>query len=367
VALVLPSLYSEIEGPALGPIIDELVKVPYLHEVVISLDRADSKQFEKAREFFSRLPQRHRIIWNDGPRLESFYEMLKKNGLFLGEPGKGRGAWMAYGCILARGESAVIALHDCDILTYTREMLARLVYPVMNPNIDYRFCKGFYSRITNRMHGRVTRLLMTPLIRGLQSIVGYLPFLQYVDSFRYVLAGEFAMDSDLARVNRIPADWGLEIGMLSEVYRNVTIQRICQVDLAGNYEHKHQDLSETDPSRGLMKMAVDICKSLFRTLAGEGVVLSAGLFRTLLASYKRTAEDHIERFHADAAINGLDFDRHDEETVVEALTKAIRLAAEQFLEDPLGAALIPNWNRVTSAFPNLLDDIYKAVELDNDQ
>jgi glucosyl-3-phosphoglycerate synthase len=365
VALVLPSLYSELEGPALDHIVGELVEVPYLHEIVVSLDRADTRQFERAREFFSRLPQRHRIIWNDGPRLESIYKMLVENGLVLGEQGKGRGCWVAYGYILARGESEVIALHDCDILTYTREMLGRLVYPVMNPNIDYRFCKGFYSRMTDRMHGRVTRLLMTPLIRSLQCILGHLPFLCYLDSFRYILAGEFAMDSDLARVNRIPADWGLEIGMLSEIYRNVTNRRICQVDLAGNYEHKHQKLSRDDPNKGLMKMAVDICKSLFRTLAGEGVVLSAGVFRTLLASYRRTAEDHIERFHADAAINGLEFDRHDEENVVEALANAIRMAGEQYLDDPLGAALIPNWNRVTSALPNVLADLYEAVEADN--
>jgi glucosyl-3-phosphoglycerate synthase len=365
VALVLPSLFSELEGPALGHIVEELCIVPYLNEVVISLDRADEKQFAKAREFFSILPQRHRIIWNDGLRLQAIYKTLRDNALNLGEQGKGRGCWMAYGYILGRGESSVVALHDCDILTYTREMLGRLVFPVMNPNFDYRFCKGFYSRITDRMHGRVTRLLMTPLIRSLRSILGHLPFLNYLDSFRYILAGEFAMDADLARVNRIPADWGLEIGMLSEVYRNVTIQRICQVDLAGNYEHKHQVLSESDPSTGLMKMAVDICKSLFRTLAAEGVVLSAGVFRTLMASYKRTAEDHIERFHADAAINGLQFVRHEEETVVEALSKAIRMAGEQFLEDPLGAALIPNWSRVTSALPNLLADLYRAVEEDN--
>ncbi len=215
------------------------------------------------------------------------------------------------------------------------------------------------------MHGRVTRLLMTPLIRGLQRIVGQLPFLQYMDSFRYVLAGEFAMDSDLARVNRIPADWGLEVGMLAEIYRNVTIKRICQVDLTINYEHKHQDLSKEDHTAGLMKMSVDICKSLFRTLAAEGVVLSKGLFRSLLTTYKRTAEDHIERFYADSAINGLELDRHGEETAVEAFTRAIDMAGDQFLDDPLGAALIPNWNRVTSAVPDILGELYGAVEKDN--
>lgn len=366
VALVLPSLYAECEGPALNNIVNELVEVSYLHEIVVSLDGADRAKFEKAQELFSRLPQRHRIIWNDGARLQNIYRMLRDNGLTIGEQGKGRGCWVAYGYILSRGESEVIAVHDCDILTYSRDMLGRLVYPVMNPNIDYGFCKGYYSRVTDRMHGRVTRLLMTPLIRSLVSILGYHPFLVYLDSFRYVLAGEFAMYADLARVNRIPADWGLEVGILAEVYRNVTSRRICQVDIASNYEHKHQALSETDPSRGIMKMAVDICKSLFRTLAAEGVVMSAGTFRTLTASYKRTAEDHIERFHADAAINGLEFDRHEEETVVEAFCNAIQIAGDGYLEDPLGAALIPNWNRVTSALPSVLDDLSKAVDADNE-
>ncbi len=365
VALVLPSLVSECKGPALDTIVKELVEVPYLNEIVISLDQADRQNFDKAREFFSRLPQRHRIIWNDGPRLQAIYDVLRKNGLKIGEQGKGRGCWTAYGYVLSRGESQVIALHDCDILTYDREMLGRLVYPVMNPNIDYRFCKGYYSRVSDRMHGRVTRLLMTPLIRSLFSIFGHHPFLVYLNSFRYVLAGEFAMDADLARVNRIPADWGLEIGMLSEVYRNVTIRRICQVDIAGNYEHKHQELSAADASKGIMKMAVDICKSLFRTLAAEGVVISVGAFRSLLASYKRTAEDHIERFHADAAINGLAFDRHDEETLVEAFCNSIRIAGDTFVKSPLGTAPIPNWSRVSSALPGILDELNKAVEADN--
>ena len=171
-ALVLPSLFSELEGPALGHIVDELSKVPYLQQIVISLDRAGRKQFEHAREFFSRLPQEHRIMWNDGPRMQSLFELLPKHDLTIGEQGKGRGTWLAYGYTLARGQAEVIAVHDCDVVSYDREMLARLVFPVVNPNFDYRFCKGFYSRITSRMHGRVTRLMMTPLIRGLQRILG---------------------------------------------------------------------------------------------------------------------------------------------------------------------------------------------------
>lgn len=52
IALILPSLYSELEGQALPRIIDELKYVPYLSEIVVGLDRATKEQFEKAKKFF---------------------------------------------------------------------------------------------------------------------------------------------------------------------------------------------------------------------------------------------------------------------------------------------------------------------------
>jgi glucosyl-3-phosphoglycerate synthase len=137
------------------------------------------------------------------------------------------------------------------------------------------------------------------------------------------------------------------------------------VDIAVNYEHKHQDLSAEDAEKGLMKMAVDICKSIFRTLAAEGVVFSDGFFKSLTVAYQRFAEDTIMKYEADAAINGLLFDRHEEAKAVEAFTSAIGLAAKEFTEDPMGTPLIPNWNRVTSAIPGILDMLKKAVDEDN--
>jgi glucosyl-3-phosphoglycerate synthase len=244
-------------------------------------------------------------------------------------------------------------------------MLARLCYPVANPNIDYVFCKGFYSRVTDRMHGRVTRLLVTPLVRSLQQLVGPHRFLGFLDSFRYPLAGEFCMTTDLARVNRIPWDWGLEVGSLAEVHRNFSPRRVCQVDIAATYEHKHQALSAEDPGKGLMKMTVDIAKSIFRTLASEGVAFSDGLFKSLSVAYLRHAEDTIMKYEADAAINGLIFDRHEEAKAVEAFTRAIVMAAQVYMENPMGTPLIPNWNRVTSAIPGILGMLKKAAEEDN--
>jgi glucosyl-3-phosphoglycerate synthase len=365
IALVLPSLYAELERPALKRIVDILSDVRYINEIVISLDHASALEFRLAKQFFSHLPQRVRVVWNDGARIQAILNVLVSHEIDIGHQGKGRGCWTAYGYVLARGQSQIIALHDCDIVSYDRQYLARLCYPIANPNLAYEFCKGYYSRVTDRMHGRVTRLFMTPLIRSLQMLVGPHSLLSFLDSFRYPLAGEFAMVRDLAWINRIPGDWGLEVGMLAEVYRNCALRRICQADIADAYEHKHQTLSTHNPDAGLLKMCVDITKSLFRNLASEGLVLSESTLKTLRATYLQAAQEAISRYENDAAINSLRFDRHEERRAVEVFLRGMTLATDSFLEDPLGVPMISNWSRVTHAVPDIFHRLMDAVEQDH--
>ena len=365
IALVLPSLYAELERPALKRIVDILSDVRYINEIVISLDHASALEFRLAKQFFSHLPQRVRVIWNDGARIQAILNVLVSHEIDIGHQGKGRGCWTAYGYVLARGQSQIIALHDCDIVSYDRQYLARLCYPIANPNLAYEFCKGYYSRVTDRMHGRVTRLFMTPLIRSLQMLVGPHSLLSFLDSFRYPLAGEFAMVRDLAWINRIPGDWGLEVGMLAEVYRNCALRRICQADIADAYEHKHQTLSTHNPDAGLLKMCVDITKSMFRNLASEGLVLSESTLKTLRATYLQAAQEAISRYENDAAINSLRFDRHEERRAVEVFLRGMTLATDSFLEDPLGVPMISNWSRVTHAVPDIFHRLMDAVEQDH--
>lgn len=365
-SLVLPSLFSELEGPALGPILDDLKHASYLREIVIGLDRADEDQFKYAKDYFSRLPQEHRILWNDGPRLRSIDKMLSDQGLAPKEMGKGRNVWYCFGYVLASGRSRAVALHDCDIVTYKRDMLARLIYPVANPHFNYQFCKGYYSRIADgSLNGRVCRLLVTPLIRSLQKIVGHSEYLDYLDSFRYALAGEFSMRVDVLNDLRIPSDWGIEIGVISEMYRNYATSRICQVDIADVYDHKHQDLSEDNPDGGLSRMSTDITKAIIRKLATQGETLSMETFRSLKATYYRTALDFVQRFYDDAMINGLKIDRHKEEKAVELFAENIVRAGDFFINNPMETPFMPSWNRVISAVPDILDHIYEAVEEDN--
>ena len=364
--LVLPSLYSELKTDALEDIVQKLKPVDYLEQIIIGLDRATKDEYKHALKYFSRLPQDHTVLWNDGPRLRKIDALLESQNLAPKEPGKGRNVWFCFGYALACKRAKAIALHDCDIKTYDRSMLARLIYPIANPNFNYEFSKGFYSRIAdNKLNGRVCRLLVTPLIRSLKTVCkGHDDLLDYLDSFRYPLAGEFAMSAQVLNDIRIPSDWGLEMGVLSEMKRNYNENHICQVDIADVYDHKHQILSPEDKAKGLSKMSIDIAKSLYRKLAIEGQVFTPELFRTLKATYYRIALDMVKRYSADAALNGLMYDNHAEGLSVELFAENIIEAGHNFMDNPMDTPFMPSWNRVISAFPNILEELKAAVEED---
>ncbi len=364
-ALIIPALHDELERPALDRIVTELAQVEYLDEIVIGLDGADDKQFAQARRFFDRLPGRHRILWHDGPRLRDLHEELAKLDLAPQEPGKGRNVWWSLGYTLARGEARVVGLHDADISTYSRQLPARLLYPVTHPGFGYVLAKGYYYRTDGvTLNGRVSRLLVTPLLRALRTVTGSRPYLEYLAGFRYPLAGEFSMDIDVARHLRIPSDWGLEIGVLSEVHRRHRANQLCQVDVADAYDHKHQPLSADDPGSGLHRMAIDIAVALFRRLAEDGAVLDPDTLRTVRAAYRGAALELVETYHHDAAINGLTTSRHLEEEAVKVFATALEEAATAYLADPLTTALSPSWSQVEAAVPDFGDRLVEAVEAD---
>ncbi|SEQ69756.1 glycosyl transferase [Thalassovita taeanensis] len=365
ITLILPCLYSELEGPAMPHILEELSNVTYLHRIIIGLDRANEAQFRHAQQFFSALPQNHIVIWNDSPRMLELGARLSALGLAPNEQGKGKNVWSCLGYLIACADSAVMAIHDCDILTYDSEMLSRLVYPVANPNFPYQVAKGYYPRIgEGKLNGRVTRLLVSPLLIALKRVIGDRDYIDYLRSFRYPLSGEFAMRTGILPDLRIPSDWGLEIGVLSEAWRNLAPKAVCQVEISDAYDHKHQDLSEEDSSTGLSRMSTDICKAIFRKLAADGTVFTSHVFRTLKATYYRSALDLLEAYYNDAKMNGLSIDRHKEEQSIELFTENIMRAGQMFLENPHETPFIPTWNRIHSADSNFLTDMKAAAAAD---
>ena len=275
IGLVLPVTASDMRAEPFSRIVEELRQVGFLRSIVVVLNRAeDVDDYLQTIEMVNRLGDRAQVLWTDGPRVSGMLDELVAEDFAVSTPGKGRAVWMAFGYLLADPKLEAFVLHDCDIVDYDRELLMRLCLPMAHPSLDFDFCKAYYARCTTKMHGRVVRLLVSPLLQALFAVLGHHPFLEFLSAFRYPLAGEFAVTSRLARSNRIPSDWGLEVGTLAEVYRNASQKRVCQVDLGRLYEHKHQPLSLEDPKRGLMKMVGDILASVVRTLASQGVVFT---------------------------------------------------------------------------------------------
>ena len=148
------------------------------------------------------------------------------------------------------------------------------------------------------------------------------------------------------------------------MHRNYASNRVCQVYIAQVYDHKHQDLSPDNQQAGLSKMSIDIAKALYRKLATQGHVLTPETFRSIKATYFRTALSMVESYRNDALMNGLGFDIHSEELAVELFAANLMDAGEAFLRNPMETPFIPSWNRVQSAIPDILKRLYDAVEAD---
>jgi glucosyl-3-phosphoglycerate synthase len=378
IGLLLPSLYTEIHVPGvLDNIIDQINQVDYLRTIVVALGGArKKKEFIEARDYFYRLKKGNRdvkIIWVEGARVQKIFKKLQEQKINVGVPGKGQSVWISMGYLFAKEVCDVIALHDCDIATYDRLLLGRLIEPTANPNNDFEFCKGYYARISPtsmEMKGRSTRLFVTPFVETLTRIMhqrkyhNLEEFFRYHRSFRYPLAGEFSFLTRLGRALNIAFDWGLEVSTLSEVQERLMPKKIAQIDLCRNYEHKHQGLSENDPQGGLHRMIIDITKFYLNYIRSHGMRVDDSFIDMLQRTYYTSALGFVKSYSDDAESNGLVYDRHQEELTVSYFRDFIGTAWEQARRDK-GGTQIPSWNRVIFSVPDIYDDLIKAVEEDN--
>jgi glucosyl-3-phosphoglycerate synthase len=366
VSVIMPMLYKELENDALENIIKGLNKCNYLNEIYIPLAAKNEKEFKQVKRFFRDLKIPKLIMWCNGPKVEKVLTKLKKDGLnLLKYRGKGRDVWLAMG--IASIKSYAIALHDADVLGYTEMIPTKLLYPIVEPELDFKFNKGYYARVNLQrkiIYGRVFRLFLHPLLRSIVDLIRSEPdFVRFLRSFRYPISGEFALTSDLARDVDIPGDWGIEIGIMAEMYRNVTSKRICQTDL-GFYDHKHQKIG--GETKGLTKMTGDILKTLLRVLIEEeDIQVSREFLISLRVLYQRHAQDCIRKYHADAHFNNLRYDRHLEETMVEKFSQQIMNAGSIYMRRPVGTR-IPDWLRTISARKKIREQLLDVVIADNE-
>ena len=147
--------------------------------------------------------------------------------------------------------------------------------------------------------------------------------------------------------------------------RNYATNRICEVCISDNYDHKHQPLSENEKKEGLSRMSIDISKAIIRKLATKGYCFGPDTFRTIKSTYYRYALDFVRFYQNDSEINGLEYDIDLEERAVELFAENIMYAGKIFSQRPMETPFIPSWSRVISAIPDLRIKLRQAVDADN--
>jgi glucosyl-3-phosphoglycerate synthase len=306
VGLVLPCHGRDLDQPAFARLIDELRGAAFFREIVLSVNGVESAAFEALPVRLAALPQKTTLLNNDSR---------------VGEPaGKGANVRAGFAHLAGVGECEIFATQDCDVASFRRADLARLCYAVAHPRLGYRFAKMYYSRVTDRLYGRVSRLFLAPLLHAVVRVAGHQPLVDFLLSFRYPLAGEVALTRDLASALPASAGWGLEIGQLCEIFRRVDPREVCQVDGGPGYDHKHQPAATA-----LADMAAEIARELFAQLTAEGLPGDTAFRAAVATAYRREAAHALRRSAGLALINGLPFDETAERAIVE--TFAERLAA----------------------------------------
>ena len=362
VALIIPCLASDVGAEAFEKMVAELAGADWLAHIVVGLDEAGEHDCRRALGLLERLPQRCDVLWNDSGAMAAVEQRLRDRGLAPRSRGKGRNVWYCLGAVLADGSAQVIAMHDADIVGYSRELPARLVYPVAHPSFGYRFAKGYYHRVTEgRFGGRVTRLLVAPLVRALRAEAGDHQYLRFLEAFRYPLAGETAMTAEVAASLRIPGHWGMDIGILSDVYARCDPSSICQVSVADAYDHKHQDLSADDPTAGLRRMSIDVTSTMIRRLGPEAVDGADGLCEAYLAA----ARSLVRHYANDAELNGYVVDVAAEQATAEVFARSVADGVALCRDNPREDSLNPSWQQVLQEAPEvgpLLVEALRAPE-----
>ncbi len=300
-AVLMPCHVRDLDSPSLTEITRTLGTIPWVARVTVGLDGADHALLASAREKFAGLPQPCDIVRNDPAA-----------------PGKGRNLRNAAPHLLRQPDLFAVAMHDCDIRTYSRGFLARLCWPVLHPDAGLRACKGYYARTAGRLHGRLFRLMFQPFLRAWSDRFPGHPWPAFLRSLRYPLSGELCVRSSLLGGMEFDDGWGVEVSLLHSLYQTAGPGVICQAELCPAYDHKHQDAS------GLTVMAADVARTLRLTMAREGMVPDDAAWQDILARTDRGIAAALRDSALMARMNGMEFDADAETALTAQFQDALR-------------------------------------------
>ncbi len=179
-----------------------------------------------------------RIIHQFDPQVDEAakgFEILPKGF----SPGKGAGLWLAIGASFGD----ILVFFDSDIKSFQGWQVASIIDPIIKDFKDSRakrrteFVKAYYTRLSvnldypekgfYKLGGRVKRIFMIPILK----VLARHGILNGLEKLRYPLSGEFAGTRPLIESLNLPADYGVEIGMLMDIWKKGWGKKIAEADL----------------------------------------------------------------------------------------------------------------------------------------
>lgn len=260
ISLALPALNEEeTVGKVIQTIKSALMdQVPLLDEIVL----IDSNSTDRTRAIAADL----------GVPVHIHQELLPQLGA---RRGKGEALWKSL--LVTRGD--IIAWIDTDIVN----IHPRFVYGILGPllqNPQIQFVKGFYRRplkVGEKMQagggGRVTELTARPLFNL---------FYPELSGVVQPLSGEYAGRRKALEQLPFFSGYGVETGMLIDMFEKYGVGAIAQVDLLERIHHNQ-------PLEALSKMSFAIIQAVMRKLEKR---LGGAMLEDVNKSMKLIRHDH---------------------------------------------------------------------------
>ena len=238
ISLVIPAFN---EAATIGEIIrsasNELIKKHILLDEIIVMNSDSTDNTSK-------------IATAEGAKVYSVSSIIPE---YTTPFGKGCALWKSQ--FVAQGD--ILVCIDADICNFEPHFISGLVGPLLFDN-DIVLAKAFYNRplilddhIYDNYGGRVTEILVRPLLWAL------MPELAII---KQPLSGEYAFRKKPLESIPFSSGYGVEIGLIFDIYKMYGLPRIAQVDM-GTRCHRNRPINE------LSIMSLGIIQTMFRKLS----------------------------------------------------------------------------------------------------
>lgn len=262
ISLVLPALN---EASTIGSIIskskrDLIDNAPFLDEIVVMNGRSTDET--------------SRIALDAGAVVFDVEKICEDE---RAPEGKGASLWKSL--FVTKGD--IVVCIDADITNFHSRFIYGLAAPlILEPDIS--FVKAWYKRplvhngrVAEDSGGRVTEILVRPMLSA---------FYPELAMLFQPLAGEYAFRRGLIEGIPFSSGYGVEIGMILEIYKMMGISCFAQVDMGIRY-HRNRDIKD------LGKMAFGIVQTIFRCLQKENrLSLAEDLNTVMISPYREQLE-----------------------------------------------------------------------------